>query len=94
LKTNKEKYLNQRITIPIVLGFIYILLNVLFLFNSGAGHDWGTGAMFLISMPLGLLAVLFESLFPHSGFIVLAPALGFFQYLILGYVLGIRADRR
>ena len=86
--------MKQRITIPIVLGFIYIVLNLFFLLNSGAGPDWGTGAIVLIGIPLGLLALLFESLFPNSGFVLLAPVLGFFQYLILGYFLGLRADRR
>ena len=86
--------MQQRITVPIVLGLIYIVLNVFFFLNSGAGHDWGTGAMVLISIPLGLLALLLESLFPNSGFVLLAPVLGFLQYLIIGYVLGRKGDRR
>jgi hypothetical protein len=86
--------LKQRVTIPIVLGLIYIILSVLFLFNSGAGHDWGTGAIVVISIPLGLLALLFEALFPNNGFVLLAPVLGFFQYLIIGYILGRKGDRR
>lgn len=72
----------------------YIILMVFFLFNSGAGHDWGTGALFIASLPLAAIAIAFDSIFPGMGFDLLFPLLGLVQYVAIGYAIGAWVDRR
>ena len=78
----------------IIFPIVYLAALALSLFNSGAGHGWGTGAMVILSLPLGSLSLVLEWLFPNAGLILLIPLFGFLQYMLIGYFVGSRLDRR
>jgi hypothetical protein len=78
----------------VAFGLGYILLLVVFFLSSGAGHDWGTGAMVACSMPAGLIAIGLYYLFPSSGLGVLFPILGLLQWIMIGYFIGRFLDKR
>ncbi len=80
--------------LPIIFPVAYLVAVVISLFNSGAGHDWGTGALVILSLPLGALGLLLEWLFPNAGLILLLPLFGFLQYVFIGYFVGCWLDRR
>ena len=84
----RNKYL-----VPIFAGVGYCGLLVFFVVNSGAGHGWGTGALVTSSMPLGLLAIGADAIFPNYGLGWLFPILGLVQWLGIGYMIGKRMDR-
>jgi len=86
--------MKPRYFLPIIFVAIYIALELFFLVNSGAGHGWGTGAMVIITLPLGLIALALELALPQFGLILLLPVLGLVQYVILGYVVGILIGRK
>lgn len=62
--------------------------------QRGVGHDWRTGALVILSLPLGSLSLLLEWLFPNTGLILLLPLFGFLQYAFIGYLVGSRLDER
>lgn len=78
----------------LIFPAIYILLLLFFLFNSGAGHDWGTGAMVVLAMPLGGIGLLLEWFFPHSGLILSVPFLGLLQYFLIGLLIGKKIEQK
>lgn len=75
-----------------VFAIAYLVLAAFFVVNSGAGHDWGTGAFVVLSFPLGLVALGLDYLLPNTGVIVLFPFLGFIQYWLIGYFVGRRCE--
>lgn len=84
--------MKKRYIFSLVFAIGYIILAAFFVANSGAGHDWGTGALVVLSFPLGLIALGLDYLLPNSGVIVLFPFLGFIQYCIIGYFVGRRFE--
>jgi hypothetical protein len=86
--------MRKRYLLPIIFPVAYLAAAVILIFNSGAGHDWGTGALLILSLPLGVLGFLLEWLLPHSGLIVLFPLFGFLQYIYIGYFVGSWLDGR
>ncbi len=86
--------MKKRFGYPVLFVACYLLLAGLFVVYSGAGHDWGTGAMVIMTLPLGLVALVLDYGFPNQGFVLFLPILGLLQYLVLGYWLGRRADKK
>ena len=84
--------MRKKVFLPLIFATIYLVLGVIFVLNSGAGHDWGTGAYVIISLPLGLIALALEYTSPNKGFVYLLRFLGLIQYLVLGYLLGARLE--
>jgi hypothetical protein len=84
--------MKARHTLPIIFCVLYIALSIVLVLNSGAGHDWGTGAFFILSFPLGLVGLGLEVLFPNRGLMMLCPLFGLIQYGVIGYWLGRRSD--
>lgn len=80
--------MKTRHSLAIVLAIMYVLLLVFFVLNSGAGHDWGTGAFYILSFPLGLAGIGLDILWPDKGLLLLSPVLGLFQYGLIGYMVG------
>jgi len=86
--------MGQRHILAIFFPIIYLIILIICVFNSGAGHDWGTGALLIASFPLGLIPLGLDVVFPKQEFILLCPLLGLFQYILIGYWLGRRIDRK
>lgn len=80
--------MKQRYTFAVAFATIFLVSLIIFFFNSGAGHGWGTGALFIISLPLGAIPFGLEEMFPNYGFALLFPVFGLTQYIILGYWVG------
>lgn len=72
----------------LVAAAAYISATIFFMVNSGAGHGWGTGALFVASLPLGAVAFLFGWLAPNTGFALTFPLFGLIQYICIGYLIG------
>lgn len=80
---------------PVVLVIAYFVAFAYFFVNSGAGHDWGSVAVFLMNLPLGLISLGWDHLSGTRGF-SFPPlvALGLLQYIMIGYFIGRWQDRR
>jgi hypothetical protein len=86
--------MRKRYLFAILLPIVYIAVSVIFVLNSGAGHDWGTGALLILSLPLGAVSLALEYLFPKYGLITLFPLFGILQYVLVGYFLGGWLEKR
>lgn len=85
-----------RIVLPGVLILTYWTASFLLLGSfGGAGHGWGIGAFGDISLPAILLAIAFDSAFPHHDLTVwLGLLFGTLQYGLVGYVVSVWITRK
>lgn len=84
--------MKKRYIFSVAFVIAYIVLAAFLVVNSGAGHDWGTGALVVLSFPLGLIALGLDYLLPNSGVILLFPFFGLLQYCLIGYFVGRRFE--
>ena len=86
--------MRARHKVPILFVVGYLALLILLFLNSGAGHDWGTGAYVISTFPLGLISLALDYSFPHHDLILMLPFLGFVQYCLIGYFVGRWIEKR
>ena len=75
--------------VPILFVTVYLIASFLFLGPfGGAGHGWGLGAFMDISLPVILLAIAIDGLYPHHDLTVwLGLLVGTAQYALIGYLI-------
>ena len=86
--------MKRRFKLSLILIVTYIPLAVIFVFNSGAGHGWGIGPFFLISLPGAGLALLLASVTNNDNFLFLMPVFAIIQWALIGYIIGRRQEGR